>query len=63
MQIIPFHTHYQLVYINFDISPFSLISYTHAEISSRKEINLLPGSNLGAYPYLIKSQITAGDIF
>ena len=28
MQIIPFLTHYQLVYTSFDISSFSLISYT-----------------------------------
>ena len=27
MQIVPFLTHYQLVYINFDFSSFSLISY------------------------------------
>ena len=27
MQITPSHTHYQLVYISFDISSFSLISY------------------------------------
>ncbi|OWP31136.1 hypothetical protein CBG57_08320 [Prevotella nigrescens] len=27
MQIRAFHTHYQLVYINIDFSPFSLISY------------------------------------
>ena len=26
MQIVPFLTHYQLVYINFDFSSFSLIS-------------------------------------
>ncbi len=28
MQITPSHTHYQLVYISFDISSFSVISYT-----------------------------------
>ena len=28
MQIVPFLPHYQLVYINFDFSSFSLISYT-----------------------------------
>ncbi|MFC2655324.1 MAG: hypothetical protein ACFN0J_11760, partial [Segatella salivae] len=28
MQIVPFLTHYQLVYANFDFSSFSLISYT-----------------------------------
>ena len=28
MQIVPFLPHYQLVYINFDLSSFSLISYT-----------------------------------
>ena len=28
MQIRAFPPHYQLVYTNFDISPFSLISYT-----------------------------------
>lgn len=28
MQIISFPSHYQIVYINFDISSFSLISYT-----------------------------------
>ena len=27
MQIVPFLTHYQLVYANFDFSSFSLISY------------------------------------
>ena len=27
MQIVPFLPHYQLVYINFDFSSFSLISY------------------------------------
>ena len=27
MQITPSHTHYQLVYISFDISSFSVISY------------------------------------
>ncbi|MFC2773682.1 MAG: hypothetical protein ACFN4W_05685, partial [Segatella oris] len=27
MQIVPFLTHYQLVYTNFDFSSFSLISY------------------------------------
>lgn len=30
MQIRAFPPHYQLVYTNFDISPFSLISYTVA---------------------------------
>jgi len=29
MQIISFLSHYQLVYISFDISSFSLISYTY----------------------------------
>ena len=28
MQIVPFLTHYLLVYANFDFSSFSLISYT-----------------------------------
>ena len=28
MQIIPFPAHYQSIYINFDISSFSLISYS-----------------------------------
>lgn len=28
MQIISFPSHYQLVYVNFDIFSFSLISYT-----------------------------------
>lgn len=28
MQIVPFLTHYQLVYSNFNLSSFSLISYS-----------------------------------
>ena len=31
MQIVPFLPHYQLVYINFDFSSFSLISYVVKE--------------------------------
>ena len=31
MQIVPFLPHYQLVYINFDFSSFSLISYDEKE--------------------------------
>ena len=31
MQIVPFLPHYQLVYINFDFSSFSLISYMAKE--------------------------------
>ena len=31
MQIVPFLTHYQLVYANFYFSSFSLISYTLKE--------------------------------
>ena len=31
MQIVPFLTHYQLVYANFDLSSFSVISYTPKE--------------------------------
>ena len=40
MQIVPFLTHYQLVYANFDFSSFSLISYT------AKALILHPKSNV-----------------
>gem|GEM_PF-3450837 len=33
MQIVPFLTHYQLVYINIDISSFSVISYLVIKIA------------------------------
>ena len=37
MQTVPFLPHYQLVYINFDFSSFSLISYpvTEAHLQSK----------------------------
>ena len=37
MQIVPFLPHYQLVYINFDFSSFSLISYYQTVADSRKK--------------------------
>ena len=38
MQIRAFPPHYQLVYTNFDISPFSVISYGGINLSSRENI-------------------------
>ena len=41
MPIRVFPPHYQLVYINFDISSFSLISYPPTSVSSRAHIRTL----------------------
>ena len=37
MQITPSHTHYQLVYISFDISSFSVISYRQKDSDDTEE--------------------------
>ena len=42
MQIVPFFTHYQLVYANFDFSSFSLISYNAKRMSYKRPLYLLP---------------------
>ena len=48
MQIVPFLPHYQLVYINFDFSSFSLISYTTKTIlSHRKNPLFAPQKTIG----------------
>ena len=48
MQIVPFLTHYQLVYTNFDFSSFSLISYTAKTIlSHHKNHTFAPQKPIG----------------
>ncbi|PDP69179.1 hypothetical protein CLI70_02205 [Prevotella intermedia] len=51
MQIIPFHTHYQSVHTNFDISSFSLISCTvKAALLQRKTYAFAKPKR--SYPFL-----------
>ena len=72
MQIISFPSHYQLVYISFDISSFSVISYAMkwhesqnvltliTKQSNRKDIttSFIPSNTLAAYTLSTKGEHT-----
>ena len=64
MQIISFPSHYQLVYISFDISSFSLISYIAINIGLRRKGTTLTALKrvlhdvINVYTHMYKWQVT-----
>ena len=61
MQIISFPSHYQLVYISFDISSFSLISYIW--INSRLRLESVTPMALKGINYKIRCVETQRNIY